>query len=391
MSSDASRIRAAADRYGHLVDHIAGRYTNPVTGKRLSGSALLLKIAQGESSALTSDGARTDVSPAGARAWMQFMPSSRAVAIQKYGVDPWRTPEEAVRAATLHLRGKINGKTGLEGYNPGSSSYPNYILGQRVGATHEASGSGGAPAAASPAAPRTSTATASAMPAFDVVSAPEAVQAPVVQASPLTAPKFSAGPTMPAGYQAPVSGGGPVAQEKPADDPLDALPTDVPASSPAPEPQIAPGFPDEQATAGKTLGLALTEGLSAAEAVQVATNRADAFDRKHFNYKWGGGHGGRVDIRKPIPVDCSGAVSAVLGIDPRVSGEFTSWGSAGRSPSGKGITVYANGEHVLMEINGHFFGTSGSNPGGGAGWIPRSAVSSSYLSRFTARHSKRFE
>lgn len=232
MSSDASRIRAAADRYGHLVDHIAGRYTNPVTGKRLSGSALLLKIAQGESSALTSDKARTDVSSAGARAWMQFMPSSRAVAIQKYGVDPWRTPEEAVRAATLHLRGKINGKTGLEGYNPGSSTYPNYILGQRVGATHEASGSGGAPA--SSAAPRTTTssssssAAASAMPAFDVVSAPEAVQAPVVQASPLTAPKFAAGPTMPAGYQAPVSGGGPVAQEKPADDPLDALPTETP-------------------------------------------------------------------------------------------------------------------------------------------------------------------
>ncbi len=229
MSSDAARIRAAADRYGHLVDHIAGRYTNPVTGKRLSGAALLLKIAQGESSALTSDKARTDVSPAGARAWMQFMPSSRAVAINKYGVDPWRTPEEAVRAATLHLRGKINGQTGLEGYNPGSSTYPSYILGQRVGATHEASGSGGAPARATPAAPST-TAAASAEPvSFDVVESAPAPQAAQVQASPLTAPSFSAGPVFAKGYQAPVSSGGPVAQA-PAEgkDAWDALPTNAP-------------------------------------------------------------------------------------------------------------------------------------------------------------------
>ena len=227
MSSDAARIRAAAARYGHLVDHIAGRYTNPVTGKRLSGAALLLKIAQGESSALTSDKARTDVSPAGARGWLQFMPSSRAVAIQKYGVDPWRTPEEAVRAATLHLRGKINGKTGLEGYNPGSSSYPNYILGQRVGATHEASGSGGAPAPARSGGASPAVSGSSAMPSFDVVGAPaQQVQQQVV-ASPLQAPAFAAGPVMPAGYQAPVTGGGPLPAQQQAEDPLDALPTEA--------------------------------------------------------------------------------------------------------------------------------------------------------------------
>lgn len=228
MSSDAARIRAAADRYGHLVDHIAGRYTNPVTGRRLSGAALLLKIAQGESSALTSDKARTDVSPAGARAWMQFMPSSRAVAIQKYGVDPWRTPEEAVRAATLHLRGKINGKTGLEGYNPGSSSYPNYILGQRVGATHEVSGAGGAPRQSSPSvAASPAVSGSSALPSFDVVGAPEQQVQQQVVASPLQAPAFSAGPTMPAGYQAPASGGGPLPAQQQAEDPLDALPTEA--------------------------------------------------------------------------------------------------------------------------------------------------------------------
>lgn len=113
---------------------------------------------------------------------------------------------------------------------------------------------------------------------------------------------------------------------------------------------------------------------------------ADLLDAAKLPYKWGGGHGKKLKLlkgAKPIPVDCSGAVSAVLGIDPRVSGEFAKWGQEGK---GKNVTIYANGEHVLMEINGHFFGTSKSNPGGGAGWIPRSKISKAYLSRFVARH-----
>ena len=83
------------------------------------------------------------------------------------------------------------------------------------------------------------------------------------------------------------------------------------------------------------------------------------------------------------PVDCSGAVSAVLGVNARVSGAFEAWGEPG---PGRHVTVYANAEHVLMEINGHFFGTSAANPGGGAGWIPRAHVPPSYLARFTVRH-----
>ena len=121
----------------------------------------------------------------------------------------------------------------------------------------------------------------------------------------------------------------------------------------------------------------------------AAKQRADLIDSKKLPYKWGGGHGGRVDVKNPVPLDCSGAVSAVLGIDPRVSGQFQSWGRPGRAPGGRGITIYSNAEHVLMEIDGRFWGTSASNPGGGAGWIPRSKISASYLSRFTARHSRR--
>lgn len=115
------------------------------------------------------------------------------------------------------------------------------------------------------------------------------------------------------------------------------------------------------------------------------TRRANLIDQARLPYKWGGGHQGRVNVKDPVPLDCSGAVSAVLGIDPRVSGQFESWGKPGEGGH-KGVTVYANAEHVLMKINGHFFGTSATNPGGGAGWIPQKAISREYLKRFTARH-----
>ena len=114
--------------------------------------------------------------------------------------------------------------------------------------------------------------------------------------------------------------------------------------------------------------------------------RANAIDSHHLPYKWGGGHAGKTNPYKGVPVDCSGAVSSVLGINPRVASQFKSFGRPGRAPGGKGVTIYAKDSHVLMEIDGHFFGTSASNPGGGAGWIKRSDISPSYLKGFTVRH-----
>lgn len=130
-------------------------------------------------------------------------------------------------------------------------------------------------------------------------------------------------------------------------------------------------------------GLKGVGGVSkgAAKDLKTIVQRANRFDKMERPYLWGGGHGAKPDYNGPW--DCSGAVSAVLGVDPRVSGQFESWGKPGR---GKRVTIYANATHVLMEINGKFWGTSGSNPGGGAGWIPGSAVSKDYLSRFVARH-----
>lgn len=117
--------------------------------------------------------------------------------------------------------------------------------------------------------------------------------------------------------------------------------------------------------------------------IERLVKRADAIDTKQLPYQWGGGHAGKVNAFKATPLDCSGAVSAVLGVNPRVASQFTKWGSPG---AGKRVTVYANGKHTFMEIDGHFFGTSHSNPGGGAGWIKRDNISHEYLKNFTARH-----
>jgi hypothetical protein len=123
---------------------------------------------------------------------------------------------------------------------------------------------------------------------------------------------------------------------------------------------------------------------SSGDVVDRLRAEAQRIDRAHVPYVWGGGHAGGQAYGSPVtPLDCSGAVSRVLGVDPRVASDFESWGAPG---PGRRVTVFANDGHVLMEIDGHFWGTSAANPGGGAGWIPRSHVSDAYLARFTARH-----
>ena len=97
-------------------------------------------------------------------------------------------------------------------------------------------------------------------------------------------------------------------------------------------------------------------------------------------YQWGGGHGAA-----PAPigahVDCSGYVSQILGVTPRTSGGFMSFGKAG---AGKEVTIYANQEHVFVQIGDRFFSTSHSNPGGGPGEVPRPGAD--YMARFVKRH-----
>lgn len=110
---------------------------------------------------------------------------------------------------------------------------------------------------------------------------------------------------------------------------------------------------------------------------------ANRLDSQHFPYKWGGGH---ESAKVPLePVDCSGAVSYVLqqggvNIPSMVSGSLMNAGKPGPGV----VTVFANPEHTFMRIGGRYFGTSQSNPGGGAGWMP--APSPAYLASFTQRH-----
>jgi hypothetical protein len=97
-----------------------------------------------------------------------------------------------------------------------------------------------------------------------------------------------------------------------------------------------------------------------------ALERANSLDRMHLPYIWGGHHGDRGAIQNPRPgLDCSSTVSYVLGIPPRVSGQFRNFGSPGKGP----ITIYANDGHVFMSLFGRGFGTSHENPDGGPGWL----------------------
>jgi hypothetical protein len=120
------------------------------------------------------------------------------------------------------------------------------------------------------------------------------------------------------------------------------------------------------------------------------TARANRVDANNLPYQWGGGHAGLTRPKNAVPVDCSGAVSEVLGINPKVASQFETWGKPG---VGGDVTIYAKSTHVLMAIRGpdgkmHLFGThsSSTNPDGGAEWIPSNEISPGYLKGFVARH-----
>ncbi len=207
--------------------------------------------------------------------------------------------------------------------------------------------------------------------------------------SPLQAPVFAAQAVLPQGGVASAAN---LATAAPADVPAPASVTDLLAKIP----QADSSLP--KITSGTTATVPTARSADPAAAAAAAghgqlgrlIDRMNAIDAKHLPYLWGGGHqGGKVNAYKATPLDCSGAVSAALGIRTRVSGELASWGLAG---SGRKVTIYANDEHTFMAVKRGgkwmFWGTSQANPGGGAGWIPASQFSSSYLAQFTKRHPK---
>ena len=125
-------------------------------------------------------------------------------------------------------------------------------------------------------------------------------------------------------------------------------------------------------------GVATRRERRAASRLQRMIAVADAIDRREYNYAWGGGHnesfapthGSGHGSGAGVGFDCSGAVSHVLHAadllaSPLTSGGFMRYGAAGHGV----VTIYANTRHVWMTIAGRAFGTSSSNPGGGAGWF----------------------
>lgn len=157
----------------------------------------------------------------------------------------------------------------------------------------------------------------------------------------------------------------------------------VKATKPLPEP--APETESTSVSFGDSGGIGAFGGPSGGGAVARMAAEADRIDKLHLSYVWGGSHG-QSPTPNNGPFDCSSYVSHILqhggyDIPTMVSGALASWGAPG---PGKDVTIYANSEHVLMSINGRFTGTSGSNPGGGPGWI--STPSAGYLAGFTKRH-----
>ena len=83
-------------------------------------------------------------------------------------------------------------------------------------------------------------------------------------------------------------------------------------------------------------------------------------------YAWGGGHGSWY----ASGYDCSGAVSFALAgggflASPLASGQFDSWGAAGR---GRWITIYASPSHAYAVIAGFRWDTVGDANGSGPRW-----------------------
>lgn len=107
----------AAERWGFLADAQAHKYGIA------NGATLLLKIASGESGFNMKA-----VSSADAKGATQFIPSTRAEYVKHYGVDPWKSPEEAIHAAAIYMH-----TSGLAAYNPGGGQgYIDYIKKQPI-------------------------------------------------------------------------------------------------------------------------------------------------------------------------------------------------------------------------------------------------------------------
>lgn len=136
----------------------------------------------------------------------------------------------------------------------------------------------------------------------------------------------------------------------------------------------------------------------AGPALQKILAEADRLNALHIGYVWGGSHG-ESPTPPNGPFDCSSAVSHLLQVggfgNPTMdTTELVGWGEPG---PGRYLTIhvkpYGEDAHTFIEFGSsvtpdakRYWGTSGTNPGGGPGWIPKSTFSTTYLAGFQVRH-----
>lgn len=139
---------------------------------------------------------------------------------------------------------------------------------------------------------------------------------------------------------------------------------------------------------------------NAPKGIAEAIEECDRINAKEYPYSSPGARG--TPPPENGPYDCSGVTSRIAFV---ASGApSTTLASAELAQSfepgeGDWLTIYAKGPdgptgHAFLRINTgkgwRYFGTSSANPGGGAGWIPDSEFSASYLAEFQKRHPKGF-
>lgn len=316
-------------------------------------------------------------SPAGAMGIGQIMPDTA----KAWGVDPM-DPEAALDAAAKNMAGYVRKfksyRKALAAYNAGEDAVQKYggippyaetrhyvktILGGINSATYPGQK------------PKTPTKQTT----DGTTEQPQEISL-VSQASPVPQINFSA-PAPPPMLDASQHLAGPAG---PTGQGPQALPATPPAQVQAPElpnvavPSTEPFSGDSEPTAGAQQTLPT--------GILKVKRRADQIDAERRKYLYGGGHGTPSKVGDGKPLDCSSSVSMALGIDTQVSGAFGNWGKPGKGKGKNVVNVYYNGGHVFMEVNGKFWGTSKSNPGGGPGWIPRAQMNAGYIKGFKVRH-----
>jgi hypothetical protein len=150
---------------------------------------------------------------------------------------------------------------------------------------------------------------------------------------------------------------------------------------PAPVPDEAPGAPPVATTPLAVAqlspdGRTAVAPASAPPVVQATIDAANQITGKPYRY--GGGHG----TFRDSAYDCSGSVSYALAAaglvsSPMVSGAYENWGDAG---PGQWVTLYANADHIWMEVAGWRFDTVALAEGG-TRWSRSMTDTSGYVVR----------